>query len=404
MSLHSGRRGLPGNSSLAKLLAEMRGVRNPQALPKLAIAQILLWADTHHRKTGQWPTVKSGPVIGSSGEDWASISRYLHAGGRGLLGKSSLGGLLAEKRGVRDRKAPPKLSIRQILKWADAHHQRTGEWPTENSGEVFGAPGENWNNIAGAFYRGGRGLPRNLSLAKLLAEKRGVRSTSGLSKLTLALILKYADAHHQRTGEWPSVNSGEVFGAPGENWRSIAGALYQGGRGLREKSSLSKLLAEKRGVPHPKAHPKLNLQMILEWADTHYRKTGEWPNGNTGDVFGAEGETWRSIANALHQGGRGLRAKSSLAKLLADKRGVRNNSNLPRLTIDQILKWADAHYQRVGHWPKAKSGEVVDAPGEKWVNLFSAVSMGLRGLPGGLSLAKLFTSKRGGQKTAVASE
>jgi superfamily II DNA or RNA helicase len=322
MSLHVGRRGLPIGLSLAKLLAEKRGVRNPQALPKLTAAKILHWADVHHRKTGEWPTVKSGPVIGAAGEDWASVSRCLHAGGRGLPGKSSLGKLLAERRGVRNRKAPPMLTIHHILKWADAHRRKTGEWPTENSGEVFGAPGENWNSIANAFYRGGRGLPGNLSLAKLLAERRGVRSTAVLRRLTVERILEWADAHYRKRGVWPNKKSGEVFGAPGEDWKSIAGALYHGGRGLRKKSSLAKLLAEKRGVPHPKAYAKLTTKLILRWANAHHRNTGEWPNANSGAVFDAPRETWSSIATALYQGGRGLRNKSSLTKLVAAERGA----------------------------------------------------------------------------------
>ena len=320
MSLHVGRRGLLGRLSLAKLLAQKRGVRNPQALPELTTAKILHWADIHQRKTSEWPTVKSGPVIGATGEDWLSVSRCLHAGGRGLPGKSSLGKLLAERRGVRNRKAPPILTIHQILKWADAHHRKTGEWPTENSGEVFGAPGENWNSIANAFYRGGRGLSGNLSLAKLLAERRDVRSTAVLRKLTIEQILEWADAHHRKTGDWPNKKSGEIFGAPGEDWSSIAGALYRGGRGLRKKSSLAKLLAEKRGVPHPKDYAKLTPEQILRWADAHHRETGEWPSANSGAVLGAPGETWNSIANALYQGGRGLQKKSSLAKLLAAAR------------------------------------------------------------------------------------
>jgi hypothetical protein len=37
---------------------------------------------------------------------------------------------------------------------------------------VLGAPGETWAIVAGALFKGRRGLPGGSSLAKLLAEKR----------------------------------------------------------------------------------------------------------------------------------------------------------------------------------------------------------------------------------------
>jgi len=52
-------RRLPGGSSLAKLLAEERGVRNRSALPVLTLEQILLWADAYHTKIGKFPKCPS---------------------------------------------------------------------------------------------------------------------------------------------------------------------------------------------------------------------------------------------------------------------------------------------------------------------------------------------------------
>jgi hypothetical protein len=67
---------------------------------------------------------------------------------------------------------PAKLSIEQILQWADAHHRKTGEWPKWKSGDVLNAPGETWVIVNGSLSKGSRGLPGGFSLAKLLAEKR----------------------------------------------------------------------------------------------------------------------------------------------------------------------------------------------------------------------------------------
>jgi hypothetical protein len=137
-----------------------------------------------------------------------------------------------------------------------------------------------------------------------------------------------------------------------------------------------------------KALPKLSLQHILGWADAHYERMGQWPKRDSGQVADAPDEKWRNIDQALVKGLRGLPEGLSLARLLAEHRRVRNVQKLPRLSVEQILAWADAHHER-GQWPNRNSGEVADAPDEKWFNIDQALVKGLRGLPGGSSLAKL---------------
>jgi superfamily II DNA or RNA helicase len=393
-ALYKGGRSLPSGSSLAKLLAEKRGVRNQKALPVLTIEQILKWADAHHQKTHQWPNQTSGDVLGAPGEKWGTIDGALSQGRRGLLGGSSLAKLLAEMRGVRNRMALSDLTIEQIIRWVDAHHKKTGEWPIATSGEVLGAPSEKWTNINAALIHGRRGLPGVSTLAQLLADKRGVRNTAALPDLTIEQILKWADAHYEKTGKWPNENSGDVLGASSETWRSIVGALSKGRRGLPSGSTLAQLLVQKRGVRNKSYLPTLTIQTILKWADAHYRKTGQWPKTTSGGVLAAPGEEWGNIQAVLYAGDRGLPGGSSLAKLLAEKRGVRNTKTLPSLTIQKILKWADAHHQKTGQWPISNSGDVLDAPGEKWANIHTALSQGRRGLPSGSSLAKLLAEKR----------
>ena len=58
--LREGSQGLPGGSSLPKLLAEHRGWRNPAAPAPLTIEQILAWAELHRRQTASGPTVIRG--------------------------------------------------------------------------------------------------------------------------------------------------------------------------------------------------------------------------------------------------------------------------------------------------------------------------------------------------------
>ena len=139
--------------------------------PLLTIPQILAWADTHHRQTGRWPMTVSGPVCGAADEDWRRIDSALRHGLRGLPGRSCLRMLLAEQRGF----PPRQVTLEQILAWADAHRERTGEWPTTGSGKVYGVICETWPAIDRALRRGNRGLPGGSSLAKLLDEKRGPR-------------------------------------------------------------------------------------------------------------------------------------------------------------------------------------------------------------------------------------
>ncbi|OWK40200.1 hypothetical protein FRUB_05119 [Fimbriiglobus ruber] len=99
-ALVMGVRGLPGGSSLAKLLAEHRGVRNKQALPQLATEQIREWIEAYHERTGEWPKPGSGLIPESPGETWAAVNTALARGGRGLPGGLSLYGVVCECREV----------------------------------------------------------------------------------------------------------------------------------------------------------------------------------------------------------------------------------------------------------------------------------------------------------------
>ena len=112
-------------------------------------------------------------------------------------------------------------------------------------GAIAGVPGETWQAIDDSLRNGLRGLPGGSTLALLLHERRGVRSLARLPRLTLRDIRRWARAHRQRTGKWPTADSGPIPEAPGENWRAVNLALYNGHRGLPGGSSLAKLL--KRG-------------------------------------------------------------------------------------------------------------------------------------------------------------
>jgi hypothetical protein len=140
----------------------------------------------------------------------------------------------------------------------------------------------------------------------------------------------------------------------------------------------------------------MTIEQILAWADAHHRTSGEWPKRDAGPVAGADAESWGALDDALRLGLRGLPGRSSLAQLLAAERGVRNKSALPRLTLKQIRAWARAHRDRTGKWPSDVSGPIAEAPGETWKAVQMALVLGLRGLKGGLSLARLLGRGRRG--------
>ncbi len=367
--------------------------------PPLNVKLILSWADAHYEETGRWPTRKSGRVRGTVEERWDHIDQALRFGSRTLPGGDSLPRLLQRFRSVRNRKALPPYTVKQILGWADAYHQRHGRWPLRNAGAVAEAPGETWTAVEIALSHGNRGLPGGSSLARLLAEHRARRNRGDLPTLKVQKILKWADAHHQHTGMWPTHESGPVADARDETWLAVDKALRNGTRGLRGGTSLARLLHRQRAVPAKhRRRPPLSIEMILAWADAHHKRTGDWPNVRSGVISVAPAETWSKLQLALNRGQRGLNRRSSLAKLFAEHRGVRNIQDLPDFTIKQILTWADAHHERHGRWPSSRGGPIDDAPGETWTAVGLALARGTRGLRGGTSLARLLAERRGVRK------
>jgi hypothetical protein len=289
---------------------------------------------------------------------------------------------------------PQAFYVVQILDWADTFHRRHGRWPMIHSGRISGTDDDTWRRVDSALRLGLRGLQSGSSLPRLLAEKRGVRNSKNLPRLTYKQILMWADAHYKRTGQWPKETSGKVRLMPSESWHAIDRALRAGVRGLHGASSLAQLLARYRKVRNIQQLPRFAVKLILLWADQYYAHTGRWPDVRSGAVRGSPGETWMAVQAALQNGRRGLPGGSTLPRLLAEHRGVRNPRDLPRLTAVSILMWVDKHYRRTGRWPTSESGPIVDAPGETWRAVDTALKGGWRGFGGGSSLARLLNKYR----------
>jgi len=98
IALWAGLRGLPGGSSIPRLLADHRGFPYRLNRPQLTITQIMTWADAFRAQTGRWPKFRSGPIPEASGETWRSVNWALRVGNRGVPGGSSLHRLLNQER------------------------------------------------------------------------------------------------------------------------------------------------------------------------------------------------------------------------------------------------------------------------------------------------------------------
>jgi hypothetical protein len=214
--------------------------------------------------------------------------------------------------------------------------------------------------------------------------------------LTIARILAWADAHYRRHGTWPFWKAGPIAGTKNETWAGVAFALYSGTRGMKGNVSLARLLRRARRVYVRR--PALDKAIIFRWARAHHRRTGEWPGPQSGAIHDAPGETWLAVTDSLQMGRRGLSPGSSLTKLLAEhgikRERRRPNRNQPRLDMRRVRSWASAHRRRTGTWPHHYSGAIPGSHGLTWEALDNALRLGLRGLPGGSSLAKLFGDRR----------
>ncbi len=223
------------------------GRRKPSVpKPSLTVEQILAWADDFHVRNNCWPNSRRRRGLRPGEREVGQHQPVSRPGLRGLPGGDTLARLLQRERGARYQRTLPPLTEDGVVCWAEAHHRRTGQWPTQYSGSVAEAPGEVWCNVNACLQFGFRGLPGGDTLARLLALRLGLR-TCRAPRLTERQILSWADDHKRRTGKRPSCRSGPVLAAPGETWKLLDDYLRAGRRGLAGGSSLAQLLAGRAG-------------------------------------------------------------------------------------------------------------------------------------------------------------
>jgi len=295
---------------------------------------------------------------------------------------------------TRSRERRPEagdLTIETILAWANRFHAKTGKWPRTSSGRIAGRR-ETWEAIDLALRKGLQGLPGGSSLSMLLHGPRNLRRRKPL--LTADVIFGWAEDHFRRTGRWPRMVDGPVASAPGETWKKVNEALWEGFRGLEGGSSL-KLLLRSRGITYDdQARPVLQPKQVLDWAKAFHREQGTWPFKKSGPIRDAPGETWEAIDRALKQGARGLPRTRSLRHFLVSCGLLWSPTGLkPQLVPSRILAWADAFYRRHGCWPQATSGPI-EGENESWQGIELALHRGKRGLKGSASLSRFLNKHR----------
>ena len=296
------------------------------------------------------------------------------------------------------------LTKKRILEWADNHHARTGRWPISRSGPILDADdGTTWQAVNTALVKGTRGQPGADSLTRLLRRRRKILDARAVwPDLTRDKILQWVDDHNERTGAWPRRDSGRVRCARGISWATVDRYLRKGNRSFAGGSSLTELLWTARHVWD--GRPPLTEAKILRWAREHHDRTGRWPVTLSGKLIGASDDDWAAIDMALRNKRRGLPRRTSLSRLLSEHYRGRYRVTLGRITIRQIVKWAERHYRRTGTWPTHHSGPVSGVPNLSWAAIEYALRCGRRGLPGGSTLVRVLEKPRRGGGQGLNSE
>jgi hypothetical protein len=142
-----------------------------------------------------------------------------------------------------ERRKP--VTAEQILRWADEHFARHAKWPNARSGPVQ-ETGTTWGTVNYLLRRGMPGVPAGTTLARFLMMRRGRIHHLDRPRLSIPLILRWADSYFKLHGAWPKRGSGRIEGAEA-TWCGIDSALWKGARGLPGGTSLGRLLKERRG-------------------------------------------------------------------------------------------------------------------------------------------------------------
>ena len=122
-----------------------------------------------------------------------------------------------------------------------------------------------------------------------------------------------------------------------------------------------------------------------------------WCQPDDGSVEGTLQEKWKNLDASLRRGYRGLPGGSSLALLLAERRGKPHQGQQRKFFV--LSRFSNGRMLTMvapGNGRACVKGPIINAPDETWDgSRYGLVGANLRSLPGGLSLAKLLFQHRG---------
>ncbi len=232
--------------------------------------------------------------------------------------------------------------------------------------------------------------------------RKAIQSAS--SPLSKQLIIGWIQQHIVKYDKKPGKHTGVNEFADGEHkgitWAAIDIALRKGLRTLPGGSCLVKINEE---LGHRSFHkpPPFSKQQVLDWIIKYKEKNDKYPTQTDGIIEFAEGEyegeTWSSVDSALRKERRGFSGGSSLATLVTEEFNIKNHMKLPNLTTTLIIEWATQYFSIHDKKPTRYSGIIEfvskEYEGITWAIVNKALEHGVRGFPGGSSLAKLIQKK-----------
>ena len=249
VALNRGFRGLPGGSSLAKLLHAHNLKANLGARKYPSKEEIVEAAKEYKTqdKNSKLPTSKSGPFPNPNYLDltWGAINSAIAKGSIEYTKAKTLTDLWVLEFGSRNINNLEDLSEEQILQWCDKYQEDhpNKKFPSNQSVPIVTMGTETFMSIDTAIRENRRGLTGLVSLAHLLFKKRGKRTNKNLPKIKIKQIKVWMIAWHNHYQKWPTASDGEIPNTGGEKWSNINATLHRGGRGW-PKTSLAKLKEE----------------------------------------------------------------------------------------------------------------------------------------------------------------
>lgn len=378
--------------------------------PDEVVRAVLKYAEKHG---GRIPTGTSGDASEEFGfcETWAKVDKAGRNGGRGLPKGFTLRVAATEANLIQHK---PLLTKERVLSAVAAYFADHGKHPNLNSGDAanyFGFP-TTWAAVTNAGLSGARGLPKGFSLLQA-AYELGIATEK--PKLSPEMVRNAVQKYFEEHGVRPTQRSGEAskwFGFE-ETWLCVEQAGRQGCRGLPKGLTLAQV-AQELGLisEEPGLSPSIVLDAVRRFAEEHGGETPFHTSGDASSYFGYP-ETWRRVNDAGRLGARGLPKKFTLREaartlnlchnapvIVSSTDAAKKESCNDHVSVNSAGEWSLADIvtavkkyalEHDGCAPTSRSGDATSYLGRSatWLTLDQELRSGDRGLPGGLSLAKI---------------